>query len=109
MDEEPDPIMAALERMGEAARQIREHDGPIYEKYRDRGKILRDAYNAAGRPPHVFACASNGPQILAAPFNRTGEIVEATPEQVAAWRAWTFERARLRAELDLAARESPSM
>ncbi len=91
-------IICVMRRMHEQHRQMRERSGPPYDLAAGRNRTASDAYQAAGRPPKVIlvivgSTGANGEQIseqrwyLAARYKR-GEMVEATPRQVAAWAAW---------------------
>lgn len=94
-DDPGNRISAALGRQFEAARQIRDHDGPAYEKHHDRSITVHAAWVAAGSPVRVAGWA--GPTaFLYAQWKREQRIVPATAEQVAAWRAWVTVRAALR-------------
>jgi len=42
--------MLGLRRQLEASQQMREHSGPIYDLSRQLGRVVADAYRAAGRP-----------------------------------------------------------
>lgn len=91
-----DPLHAALERQWDNWTQMTDRSGPIYATAKERSRAVAEAYRAAGSPPHV----TSGPQpLLYAPWKARGEQIPATPEQAAAWRAWTSERERLRREL----------
>lgn len=90
-----DPITAALERQYDAPRQIRDHDGPVYERHHARTVDLHAAWVEAGSPVRVVVPLAGEP-FLYAPWMRRQEIVPATPEQAAAWRAWLTTRAALR-------------
>lgn len=92
-----DPIRAALERQAHAARQIRDHDGPAYDRHHARSGPIHTAWVAAGQPERVAGWSGPTP-ILYAPLKREGRIVPATPEQTTAWRAWVAAREQLRQE-----------
>lgn len=91
-----DPLRAALERQGAVWKQMTERSGPAYATASERSRAVADAYRAAGSPPRV----TSGPTpLLYGPWKARGEQIPATPQQAAAWRAWTAERERLRREL----------
>lgn len=90
-----DGITAALNRQLDAARQIREHGGPVHVKHHERSITVHDAWVAAGSPVRVAGWAGPTP-FLYAQWKRERQIVPATAEQVAAWRAWVTARAALR-------------
>lgn len=99
MNEIPDdPLQSALERLWDNWTQIMSRSGPIYVTAKERSKAVADAYRAAGSPAKVYGALGSAAH-LAAPWDREKRIVPATPEQAAAWRAWTSKRERLRREL----------
>ncbi len=91
-----DAVESALGRQHAAWRQMTDRSGPVYATAKERSRVVAEAYRAAGSPPRV----TSGPEaLLYAPWKAKRNIVPATPEQAAAWRAWTSERERLRREL----------
>jgi hypothetical protein len=80
---------------------------PQPENHPTQSQHLQAAWRAAGSPPEViFAIGETGGRpMLAAPWRRHKRIVDATPEQAEAWRAWKARRIELAREID--ERESP--
>lgn len=91
-----DALDAAIERQWDNWRQMTDQSGPVYTTAKERSRAVAEVYRAAGSPPRV----TSGPEaLLYAPWKAKRNIVPATPEQAAAWRAWVVERERLRREL----------
>src|SRR5258707_770730 len=95
-------IGCSLGRQMDVQRQMEQRQGPDYEKARSRSRESHAAWRAAGSPAQLsrfFTFSSGEPRshwYLAAPLKARGERIEATPEQVAAWGAWVWERERIR-------------
>lgn len=118
--EKPHCIACSMHREQEQHRQMRERAGPQYELAAGRSRVISEAYRAVGSPPEVIRewFPVTGPDgrttwegsdgepvheervLLAAPWRKRREIVEAAPEQAEAWAAWQRQKALLRAGLD---------
>lgn len=95
-------MAAALDRQFEVRKQMMGRSGPIYEIARERGRIISEAYRAAGRPRYVSE--SRTPDGMAYVHRitrgpRKWQQGPATEAEWRAWRAWCTERERLRQEL----------
>jgi hypothetical protein len=92
-------LMLGLRRQLEASQQMREHSGPIYDQSRQLGRVVADAYRAAGRPRRVVKLWRGGyaHPVRTGPFH--ADLDPATEDEWKAWEAWVEERNRLRREL----------
>lgn len=101
-------MTCSLRRMVEQHKQMEERSGPQYELAKQRSRLMSDAWRAAGSPARL-TCVIHGHtdengwtgQIrwyVHRAYKR-GELVEATPDQLTAWRAWQTDSRRLRREL----------
>lgn len=103
-------MTCALVRQLEAEKQMRERSGPLYELAVERGRIAAAAWQRAGRPrkvsmTSVFVRDADGTIVrdsAGSPVRefryyltstmRSGTWVEASPEQIAAWKAYQESR-----------------
>lgn len=97
---EGERLGAAIARQFDAMSQMTQRSGPVYETARQRSRIVREAYRAAGSPCHVIAVHTPaGLRFMryVAPPKVASE--PATDEEWQAWQAWCRERERLRREV----------
>jgi hypothetical protein len=91
-------VACAMFRVHDQMRQMQERSGPGYELSVTRARAGTAAWRAAGAPRRVTLVTEGHTDadgtwrgehrwVLAAPYKR-GQLVDATPEQVAAWKAW---------------------
>jgi hypothetical protein len=93
-------MACSIRRQQDQQEQMRSRSGPEYDKSVTRAKIGTAAWNAAGRPRRPFQPLMPGREsrwYLCAPFKRHRQLIEATPEQVAAYLAYQAEAMKLRA------------
>jgi hypothetical protein len=84
-------LVCPTKRMLEQRRQMRERSGPEYDKAVTRSKASHALWVEAGSPPRLsrggIRSSEDGTYrrawVLSAPLRR-GEVIEATPEQIAA-------------------------
>lgn len=94
-----DRLMLGVGRQLDAFKQMRGRSGPIYEESRRLGKVVADAYRAAGRPRRVVKLWRGGyaHPVRTGPFHQ--DLDPATEDEWRAWEAWVDERRRIRQEL----------
>lgn len=97
--------LAAATRLGSCYAQMRARSGPLYERSRERSRIVSAAYRAAGSPRKVFMTLGPDRRPLygfAEPWRRRRDrpnpsaFEAATEADADAWYAWWRERDRLR-------------
>ena len=92
-------FVSGFVRTSEDINQMRERSGPLYDESRRLGKIVADAYRAAGRPRQVVKLWRGGyaHPVRTGPFHH--DLEPATEAEWSAWQAWVEERRRIRREI----------
>lgn len=79
-------------------KQMKERSGPIYDLSRERSRIIKDAWRAAGSPRKV-SMISTKDGVKYVVHRSSGDYEFVTKDEADAWYAWRRERDRLRNEL----------